>query len=122
MQLCTVVVMCPLMSLAAIFLFKRPSIGVYIVTLLWNLPMALGWQLLVAGHWFAACSDAACSVRDDPADHMNRGRPKANLVRIIAESAFQEIDQERVSESSERMQVVCNPALHKVYIPLIVSE
>lgn len=32
MQLCTVGVMCPLMSLAAIFLFKRPSIGVYIVT------------------------------------------------------------------------------------------
>lgn len=49
MQLYTVGVMCPLMSLVATLLFKRPSVGVYVETLLWNLPVALGWQILVAG-------------------------------------------------------------------------
>lgn len=49
MQLCTIAVMCPLMSLIAMLLFKSPSTGVYFATLLRNLPMALCWQLLVAG-------------------------------------------------------------------------
>lgn len=49
MQLYTVGVMCPLMSLVATLLFKRPSVGVYVETLLWNLPVALGWQIMIAG-------------------------------------------------------------------------
>lgn len=49
---CTVLLMCPLMSLAATLYFKRglgyiPS--VWLVTFLFNLPMAYCWQMLVAG-------------------------------------------------------------------------
>lgn len=49
MQLCTVAVMCPLMSLVAVLIFKRPAVSIYLDTLIRNLPMALCWQLLVAG-------------------------------------------------------------------------
>ena len=49
---CTVLLMCPLMSLAATLYFKRelgyiPS--VWLATFLLNLPMAYCWQMLVAG-------------------------------------------------------------------------
>ena len=49
---CTVLLMCPLMSLAATLYFKRglgyiPS--VWLATFLFNLPMAYCWQMLVAG-------------------------------------------------------------------------
>ena len=49
---CTVLLMCPLMSLAATLYFKR-GLGyipaVWISTFLFNLPMAYCWQMLVAG-------------------------------------------------------------------------
>jgi len=49
---CTVLLMCPLMSLAATLYFKR-ALGdlstVWLVTCLCNLPMAYLWQMLIAG-------------------------------------------------------------------------
>lgn len=52
-QLCTVLFMCPAMSLVAVFIFKgglQPAIlAVWGGTVLMNAPMALGWQVLVAG-------------------------------------------------------------------------
>ncbi len=52
-QLATVCVMCPLMSLAAALLFKHGwGMGLPLVwgqTILCNFPMALVWQVLVAG-------------------------------------------------------------------------
>lgn len=52
-QLCTVLFMCPAMSLAAVFIFKggwQPEfLAVWGRTVLANAPMALGWQVLVAG-------------------------------------------------------------------------
>lgn len=52
-QLATVAVMCPTMSLVAVFVFKgglqAEFFSVWGRTILWNFPMALGWQVLVAG-------------------------------------------------------------------------
>ena len=51
-SICTVCLMCPLMSFAATIYFKHdmgsiPSI--WLMTFLWNLPMAFFWQILIAG-------------------------------------------------------------------------
>ena len=46
---CTVLVMCPTMSLIATLLFKEPSFGVWVHTFGCNLPMALLWQMLYCG-------------------------------------------------------------------------
>lgn len=52
-QTATVAVMCPLMSLVAVFVFKggiQPEFfSVWGKTILWNLPMAYVWQVGVAG-------------------------------------------------------------------------
>lgn len=51
-QLCTVLFMCPAMSMAAVFMFKggwQPGFfGVWERTVLLNAPMALFWQIFVA--------------------------------------------------------------------------
>lgn len=47
-----VVVMCPLMSLIATILFKNAGsdfVAVWFETIILNFPMALGWQIFVAG-------------------------------------------------------------------------
>lgn len=44
--------MCPLMSLVAVFLFKGLDGGLgakWVQTLKFNFPMAMGWQLIIAG-------------------------------------------------------------------------
>ncbi len=49
---CTVVLMCPLMSMWATLFFKLqlgPVSAVWLRTVAMNLPMAFGWQLLIAG-------------------------------------------------------------------------
>ena len=50
---CTVLLMCPLMSLAATILFKggfqKEMISIWLQTTAFNYPMAAFWQLLVAG-------------------------------------------------------------------------
>ena len=52
-QLCMVLFMCPAMSLAAVFIFKgglQPEFfTVWGRTVLFNAPMALAWQIMVAG-------------------------------------------------------------------------
>lgn len=52
-QTATVAVMCPIMSLVAVFVFKggiQPEFfSVWGKTILWNLPMAYVWQVFVAG-------------------------------------------------------------------------
>lgn len=52
-QTATVAVMCPIMSLVAVFVFKggiQPEFfGVWGRTILYNLPMAYCWQVIVAG-------------------------------------------------------------------------
>lgn len=48
----TVCVMCPMMSLAAVLMFKRTGgniFPIWLSTFMINFPMALLWQLLVAG-------------------------------------------------------------------------
>ncbi len=52
-QLCTVLFMCPAMSLVAVFVFKgglqTQFLQVWGLTVLMNAPMALSWQILAAG-------------------------------------------------------------------------
>ncbi len=52
-QLCMVLFMCPAMSMAAVFIFKgglQPEfLTVWGRTVLFNMPMALFWQIAVAG-------------------------------------------------------------------------
>lgn len=45
----TVCCMCPLMSLVAVVLFKGAVLAAWFRTFALNFPMALAWQLLVAG-------------------------------------------------------------------------
>ena len=44
-----VCIMCPTMSLIATLLFKEPSLGTWVQTFGYNMPMALIWQLLFCG-------------------------------------------------------------------------
>ena len=44
-----VCIMCPVMSLIATLLFKKPGIGTWVQTFGCNMPMALIWQLLYCG-------------------------------------------------------------------------
>ena len=46
---CTVLIMCPTMSLLATLLFQQPSFFAWLQTFALNLPMALLWQLFAAG-------------------------------------------------------------------------
>jgi magnesium-transporting ATPase (P-type) len=46
---CTVMVMCPSMSLIATVLFKEPGFGTWVHTWGCNMPMALCWQMLYCG-------------------------------------------------------------------------
>ena len=46
---CTVLIMCPTMSLLATLLFQQPSFFAWLQTFALNLPMALLWQLLYCG-------------------------------------------------------------------------
>ena len=46
---CTVMVMCPSMSLIATALFKEPGFGTWVHTWGYNMPMALCWQMLYCG-------------------------------------------------------------------------
>lgn len=52
-SLCTVCLMCPMMSCVATLLFKHPNsatfVSIWLNTFIYNLPMALLWQLLCAG-------------------------------------------------------------------------
>jgi hypothetical protein len=52
-QISTVLVMCPIMSLVATFAFKNgfnsSFLSIWIKTIVINFPMALLWQILVAG-------------------------------------------------------------------------
>ena len=52
-QVATVLLMCPMMSLVAAIVFKAdaaaPLYAKWLMTFLFNLPMAMLWQLLVAG-------------------------------------------------------------------------
>lgn len=51
-QCCTVWLMCPLMSLAAVLLFKQPGtdfLAIWLQTVAFNFPMAFFWQLFFAG-------------------------------------------------------------------------
>lgn len=48
-SLMIVCIMCPVMSLIAVLLFKEPDFGTWIQTWGMNLPMALLWQLLYCG-------------------------------------------------------------------------
>ena len=41
--------MCPIMSLIAIFLFKKPSLATFVQTWAMNLPAAFLWQFVVCG-------------------------------------------------------------------------
>ena len=56
---CTVLIMCPTMSLLATLLFQQPSFFAWLQTFAFNLPMALLWQLLYCGPFvrlvFRAC-------------------------------------------------------------------
>lgn len=48
-SICICCIMCPIMSLIAMFLFKEPSFGTWVQTFGLNLPMALCWQLFYCG-------------------------------------------------------------------------
>ena len=43
------IMMCPIMSLIATFLFKEPSFGMWIKTWAMNFPMAICWQMFYCG-------------------------------------------------------------------------
>lgn len=53
MQISTVLIMCPLMSFVAALAFKNGlhdnTVEIWLKTIAWNFPMALTWQILVAG-------------------------------------------------------------------------
>ena len=57
-SICSVWLMCPLMSLAATILFKggfqKEMISIWLQTTAFNYPMAAFWQLLVAGPFVRA--------------------------------------------------------------------
>ncbi len=42
-------IMCPVMSLIAMFLFKEPSFGTWVETFGLNFPMAICWQMFYCG-------------------------------------------------------------------------
>ena len=48
-SLMIVCIMCPVMSLIATVLFKKPSFGMWVHTWGCNMPMALCWQMLYCG-------------------------------------------------------------------------
>lgn len=49
MSICICCIMCPVMSLIATFLFKKPSFGVWIETWALNFPMAIFYQMFYFG-------------------------------------------------------------------------
>lgn len=49
MSLMIVCIMCPVMSLVAVLLFKEPSFGTWVQTFGCNFPMALCWQMFYCG-------------------------------------------------------------------------
>lgn len=48
-SICICCIMCPVMSLVATLLFKKPSFGTWVQTLGMNFPMAIFWQLFYCG-------------------------------------------------------------------------
>ena len=48
-SICICCIMCPVMSLIAVFLFKEPGFGIWVKTFAMNFPMAVCWQLFYCG-------------------------------------------------------------------------
>lgn len=48
-SICICCIMCPLMSLVATILFKKPSFGTWVQTFGMNFPMAICWQMFYCG-------------------------------------------------------------------------
>lgn len=89
---CTCALMCPLMSLAATFLFKTPSFGTFAQTWGMNLPAAYLWQFVVCGPFvrlvFRTIFRRNKDTKVDP-DEMKK-HPMDAMVDAVKEEAGQQ--------------------------------